>query len=106
MRKCIEIYYDNMTVVGKGGTWFSALRALRYRNAAIKVVERAMTAPRAGEWTGAEVGTDEVNFGFEVEDFERAESVVREAVRGTRFDKIREIRRSEFDEAAFLSQVA
>jgi hypothetical protein len=38
----------------------------------------------------------EVNFGFEVEDFERSERIVRAAVKGTPYECIREITRFSY----------
>ncbi|MDA5093231.1 hypothetical protein O2N63_03945 [Aliiroseovarius sp. KMU-50] len=39
----------------------------------------------------------EVNFGFSVHDFDKAEGIVRNAVKGTDFEGIREITRFEMD---------
>ena len=43
----------------------------------------------------------EVNFGFDVEDFDAAEACVRKSVKDTPYDCIREIERREFDESDF-----
>lgn len=75
---------------------------LDFRNAAMAHIETALTGANAGEWEGAEIGANletgipEVNFGFSVADFVVAERIVRDAVRGTPFDCIREITRFEF----------
>ena len=61
-------------------------------------IENALSAENLGEWAGAEIGSGEVNFGFVVEDFDLAETAVYKVVKGTRFEGIREIVRSEFSE--------
>ncbi len=85
--KSIEIYYD----IDKIPANFS--NPLDFRNAAMELVENALMNADAGEWEGAEIGMGEVNFGFEVEDFDRAETIVLNAVKGTPFEGIREITR-------------
>ena len=85
--KTIEIYYD----IDKIPEAFPD--ALDFRNAAMELVENALADAEAGEWEGAEIGMGEVNFGFEVEDFDLAENIVRNAVKGTPFEGIREITR-------------
>ena len=87
--KAIEIYYDIAAIpVGQGDP-------LDFRNAAMERIEAALEDAGAGAWTGADSGMGEVNFGFEVEDFEAAEAIVRRAVAGTPFAGIREIARKE-----------
>lgn len=83
----IEIYYDIASIPA------GFPHPLDFRNAAMELIERALTDAGAGEWDGAEIGMGEVNFGFEVEGFDRAEAIVRAAVKGTPFDCIREIDR-------------
>lgn len=91
--KSIEIYYDQAVIPPE----FE--HPLDFRNAAMDLIEHALMAARAGEWVGAEIGanlvtgTPEVNFGFQVSDFDRAEQIVRDTVKGTPFDRIREITR-------------
>lgn len=85
--KSIEIYYD-INAIPKGGP-----DPLDFRNRAMVIIEAALEKADAGEWAGAESGTNEVNFGFEVDDFETAEKIVRDAVKGTPYDCIREITR-------------
>lgn len=93
--KSIEIYYDIAAIPEiKDRSGFSP-EALDFRNAAMDHIEKAVIEAGAGDWAGAEIGSGEVNFGFEVEDFEKAEAVVRAAVEGTKFDCIREITRYE-----------
>ncbi|MBS8227369.1 hypothetical protein [Vannielia litorea] len=93
--KTIEIYYD----AGQIPPGYSD--PLSFRNAAIDLIEAALAKAGVGEWAGAESGANlvtgepEVNFGFDVTEFERAEEIVREAVRGTPFEGIREISRFE-----------
>ena len=94
--KSIEVYYNVADIPDEYSD------VLNFRNAAMELIENALTAAGAGEWSGAESGTNyktgkpEVNFGFEVPDFENAEAIVRETVKGTAFDCIREITRYEF----------
>ena len=85
--KSIEVYYDidRIPVTFEG--------PLDFRNGAMEMIEAALTKAEAGEWSGAEIGMGEVNFGFAVTDFDRAEQIVRASVKGTVFDCIREIAR-------------
>ncbi|MEO1238196.1 MAG: hypothetical protein AAFW64_00765 [Pseudomonadota bacterium] len=85
--KSIEIYYDTDTLPN------GFADPLDFREAACAVIETALLDAGAGDWAGAECGAGEVNFGFEVSDFERAEKIVRAAVKGTPFEDIREITR-------------
>lgn len=100
--KSIEIYYDVSAIPGIDKDDFGA--ALNFRNAAMERVERALEEAGEGKWTGAEIGGNfetgeaEVNFGFQVQDFDRAEMIVRWAVADTPYDCIREITRHEDDE--------
>ena len=96
----IEIYYDVARIPGIEDRSDFSLEALAFRNAAMDHVEAAMMAEGAGEWEGAEIGSGEVNFGFAVESFEKAERVVRKAVAGTPYDCIREIARIDYSEYA------
>ena len=99
--RSIEIYYDIAAISGISNRDEMSPEALAFRNAAMEHVERAVEAAGAGSWAGAEIGAGEVNFGFNVNDFDEAESTVREAVKGTRFEGIREIVRNEFLEEDF-----
>ncbi|MEL7460893.1 MAG: hypothetical protein AAFX45_08235 [Pseudomonadota bacterium] len=84
--KSIEIYYDVDDIPGDQDP-------IEFREAACAVIEGALMDADAGEWAGSESGAGEVNFGFEVSDFERAEKIVRAAVQGTPYAAIREITR-------------
>lgn len=103
--KSIEIYYDIDSIPGVSAMvtrpglprWDEADRALAFRNEAIELIEDALLAAGAGEWEGAEIGRSEVTFGFAVDDFDEAETIVRATVAGTRYHNIREIVRREFD---------
>lgn len=97
--RSIEIYYDINRIEEISG---DPVRALDFRNAAMMHIESAMEKAGAGHWSGAESGGDEVNFGFEVEDFDAAEAVVREAVTETPFANIREIKRIEIDLSQYI----
>lgn len=90
--KSIEIYYDVDAIP------LEFPDALEFRNAACELVEAALADAGAGEWSGADSGLGEVNFGFEVEDFDRAERIVRAAVAGTPFEGIRDITRFSWPE--------
>jgi len=94
--KSIEIYYDEKSIP-EGYD-----HPLDFRNEAMEFIETALEQADAGEWSGAESGMGEVNFGFEVKDFDKAEAIVRKTVSGTPFDCIREITR--FDSAADLPE--
>lgn len=85
--RAIEIYYDVEAIPPDYAD------ALDFRNEAMELIEAALTEADAGEWSGAESGMGEVNFGFEVADFDQAEKVVRAAVADTPFSAIREITR-------------
>ncbi len=89
--KSIEVYYDVAAIPDDRDP-------LDFREAACVVIEGALMDAEAGEWAGAESGMGEVNFGFEVEDFERAEKIVRAAVKGTPYADIREITRFSYPE--------
>ncbi len=94
--KSIEIYYDIASIPGISDP-DDAMAALDFRNEAMEYIEEKLADAGLGEWTGAEIGMGEVNFGFEVNDFDAAEAAVRAAVAGTKFAGIREITR--FDQA-------
>ncbi|MBT8408422.1 MAG: hypothetical protein KJN93_02210 [Alphaproteobacteria bacterium] len=94
MYRSIEVYYDISALDVE-----TDVAALDFRNAAMHHIEFALDRQNLGEWTGAEIGLGEVNFGFEVRDFDKAEAAVRAAVKDTPYDCIREIRRFEFDES-------
>lgn len=106
--RSIEIYYDIDTIPGlcaavaKPGAprWDDTDRALAFRSDAIEVIEDALVDAEAGEWEGAGIDRNAVNFGFAVDDFDAAEAIVRKAVAGTRFENFREIVRNEFPLAA------
>jgi len=85
--KSIEICYDISAIPTDGPD------PLDFRNAAMVIIEAALENADAGEWAGAESGANEVNFGFDVDDFETAEKIVRDAVKGTPYDCIRKITR-------------
>ena len=97
--KSIEVYYSVASIPGVDID--DPAQVLDFRNAAMEVIETALEKEGAGEWVGAEIGMGlesgelEVNFGFEVQDFEKAEAIVRKAVEGTEFAGIREITRFE-----------
>lgn len=101
--KSIEIYYNIADIPDISDRSGSSSEALSFRNVAMEHIENAMTAANAGEWIGAEIGSGEVNFGFDVNDFDAAEAVVRAAVAGTPYDCIREITRREFTEDDLLA---
>jgi hypothetical protein len=101
MIKSIEIYYDVSAIRGPGGAPATVLEALDFRNAAMEHIEDTLADAGLGEWVGAEAGMGEVNFGFDVQDFDTAEAAVRACVAGTPYANIREIARNEFDPAAY-----
>lgn len=103
--KSVEVYYNvNRIPDMYPGDWD---HALEFRNAAMELIENAIIDAHAGEWAGAEIGSNretgepEVNFGFEVEDFDAAEAVIQKAVAGTPYANIREIARREVDAVDF-----
>ena len=99
--RSVEIYY-NVADIPAGYEHY-----LEFRNEAMELIERALADADAGEWAGAESGANfdtgepEVNFGFEVEDFDHAEKIIRATVANTPFERIREITR--YDSAADIS---
>ena len=101
--KSIEIYYDIADIPDITDRSDFSVEALDFRNAAMEHIENALTEANAGKWFGAEIGSGEVNFGFNVEDFDFAEATVRKAVLGTRFANIREIAQNEFSEEDFVN---
>lgn len=104
IERSIEVYYDIEAIPGlKDRSNFSS-EALKFRNKAMHHIEAAIIQAELGEWSGAEIGLGEVNFGFVVNDFDAAEQVVRDAVRGTEFEGLREIERREIDTSEFESE--
>ncbi|MEH7827001.1 hypothetical protein [Gemmobacter denitrificans] len=101
MMKSIEIFYDYKDIPGVDPSQDFPPGALDFRNAAMELIEAALEAESLGEWVGAEIGAGEVNFGFDVEDYDAAEVAVRRAVKGTPYEKIREIERRAFDPSDF-----
>lgn len=100
--RSIEIYYDIANIPGVDVDAPDALNtALDFRNDAMHLIEAALEKDGLGEWEGAEIGMGEVNFGFEVTNFEAAETTVRAVVKDTPYACIREITRSEFDPSEF-----
>jgi len=91
--KSIEVYYDVSSISGG--------HPLDFRNEAMHLIENALESAGLGEWAGAESGMGEVNFGFEVSDFDKAEALIRKTVTGTKYDCFREISRFEMDEQDF-----
>ena len=96
--KSIEIYYDIDSIPGIQDRGPFSGQALEFRNRAMDFIDNALEAANAGTWEGAEIGTNEINFGFEVDDFEQAQNVIREAVAGTEFEGFREMRCREMSE--------
>ncbi len=96
--KSIEIYYDIADIPDIADRSGFSPEALEFRNEAMDHVENAIMEAGVGEWSGAEIGSGEVNFGFTVEDFDTAEAVVSDAIANTRFAGIREITRFEMTE--------
>ena len=90
--KSIEVYYDIDAIPE------TYKDPLEFRNAAMELVEQALQAASAGEWSGAEIGMGKVNFGFEVADFDHAEAIIRAAVKDTPFEAISEITRFSYPE--------
>lgn len=93
--KSLEICYDIAQVPETDAAGNPAEAALAFRNAAMDLIETALNEAGLGEWAGAEIGEDDLTFGFEVDDFDAAEAAVRAAVVGTPFETIREIIRFE-----------
>lgn len=98
--KSIEIFYDIQSIPGVGSDELNVV-ALDFRNEAMNLVEAALLEAEMGEWIGAEIGIGEVNFGFEVLDFDEAEALVRKAVAGTPYENIDRIERSEYEAGDF-----
>jgi len=96
--KSIEIYYDIENIPGIDDRGPFSGQALEFRNRAMDFIDNALERANAGTWEGAEIGHDEINFGFEVDDFETAQDVIREAVAGTEFEGFREMRCREMTE--------
>ncbi len=88
----IEIYYSTRDIPS------GFANAIEFRDAACALIETALTEAEIGKWVGSESGEDEVNFGFEVGDIQSAERLVRRAVAGSPFEKIRAIIRFPFQD--------
>lgn len=104
--KSIEIYYDIAEIPDIQNRGPFSTEALDFRNRAMHVIETALSNACAGEWVGAEIGETEVNFGFDVDDFDLAEKTVRDAVAGTPYAAIRTIERHEFSEEELMEMAA
>lgn len=104
--KSIEIIYSIADIPDITDRSAFSAQALEFRNAAMEHIESALVGANLGEWEGAEIGADEVSFGFTVNDFEQAETAVRQAVSGTRYVGIREIERRELSEDDFAGMTA
>ncbi len=99
MYRSIEIRYKISRIPGAfSGGGDDIDLALGFRNEAMIHVEAALESNGLGEWAGADIGMDEVNFGFQVKDFDAAEAAVRKSVVGTKFEGIRKITRFEMPE--------
>lgn len=97
--KTLEVFYhlkDVPATSHQHGYDFG--KALDFRNAAMEYIEFALGKAGAGEWVGAEIGDGTVSFGFDVQDFNQAETIIRSAVAGTEYDCIGEIMRHELTE--------
>ena len=98
LSKSVDIFYDTATIPNSNnGT--NSRATLKFRNAAMDLIETALIDAEAGEWEGAEIGGGEVNFGFSVQNFDQAEAIIRAAVKGTPYEGIRNITRREIDTA-------
>lgn len=95
--KTLEIIYDIKSIPGIRTAGMSP-EALDFRNEAMEVIEEALITVGVGEWTGADIGEEEVSIQFRVADYDLAETIVRQTVADTRFANIREILRAELDE--------
>ena len=102
--KTLEIFYHFKDIPGVDPSASFSAEALDFRNSAMELIEAALAEEGLGEWVGAESGSGEVNFGFDVEDFDAAEAAVRRAVKGTPYESISRIERNEFDPEAFLRE--
>lgn len=93
--RSVEIYYDIASIPGIDAASNRMGAALDFRNAAMERIETALAEAGLGEWAGAESDGNEVNFGFEVSDFDAAEQLIRQTVADTIYQGIREITRYE-----------
>ena len=102
--KLIDVYYeiDGIHQTDDG----SPACALKFRNEAVALTEGAIEAAGLGELDGAEIGSREINFGFEVTDFDKAEQLIRDTLVDTKFSNYRAIIRSEWDDDAVLNLAA
>lgn len=100
MIKSVEICYD-IDSIPRSVFLPKRVSVLTFRNKAMTRIEEALHGAGVGEWGGAEIGGGEVNFGFRVNDFEKAEALIRGAVKGTKYATLREIRRKELDPAEY-----
>lgn len=103
--KSIEIYYDVSAIPGLGEA--DPVRVLDFQSAAMELIENALLDADAGEGAGDGAsdgpgaqglgGAGQLAFGFDVADFDRAEAIVRSAVKGTPYQNIRQIERQSVD---------
>ena len=87
----IRISYD---IAGIPGTCADGpMAALSFRNAAKRLVDKALGEAGLGAWTASDIGEGEVSCAFETDDPDRAEACAREALEGTPYEAVKGISR-------------
>ena len=77
-----------------------------FRNMALAHLDAALTEARAGEWEGTEQEGDKITFSFHVDDFDRAEAVLKRALAGTPYAGVTSLYRVETTHAALVPELA
>jgi len=99
--KVIEICYDMAAIAGCQPGNPADPRALRFRDAAARLIDQELLLAGLGAGASLELGPGEVCARFAVSDFDAAEAAIWRAVEGTPYACIREILRYwEADAAA------
>jgi hypothetical protein len=91
----IGIHYDMAVIPGMDGARSDLALALDFRTGAMDLIGCALEDRGLGEWAECDLGRGEVGMTFLVRDLAAAEATVRETVRGTRFEAIGRIARTE-----------
>lgn len=89
-RKILEICYD-LATSNEALRTMGSRRARAFRDAAERVVGRALVAADLGGVVGSDAGFGEVRLRLWVTDFEAAENVIRRATLATPFGAFREV---------------
>ena len=96
----IEVCFDMAGIPGANPANPLDPRALRFRDAAARLIDTALLSAGLGTQVGTDAGAGDVTVRLAVTDFDAAEGALREALADTAYAQIREILRYWETEAA------